>query len=364
MTRLRYGLLGAGMMGQEHMRNLRLLEEVELVAFMDTDESMANRAQLIEPRAERVNHMDDLLAQGLDALVVATPNFQHADQLLALAEQPNLAILCEKPICTQIGDVKRLAETFEGRSAPLWVGMEYRFMPAMQTFLGKCAGVGDKHLLSIREHRYPFLKKVNDWNRFNRFSGGTFVEKCCHFFDLMRLILDQEPVRVFATGGQACNHLDEHYPQGTPDILDHGLVIVEFDGGARATLDLCMFAEGAKFEQDISLTGDEARLDVHIPGPHPRQSESPAQINLYPRRSAAVHEIIELPSEIKAAGAHQGATYYAHQAFARTVKSGAPVEVTLRDGLLAVLMGMAAQASIRKGQAIAIDAVNLEVHDS
>ena len=60
----------------------------------------------------------------------------------------------------------------------------------------------------------------------------------------MRLILDQDPVRVFATGGQACNHLDEHYPQGTPDILDHGLVIVEFDGGARATLDLCMFAEG------------------------------------------------------------------------------------------------------------------------
>ena len=74
--------------------------------------------------------------------------------------------------------------------------------------------------------------------------------------------------------------------------------------------------------------------------------------------------MIELSSEIKAAGAHQGATYYAHQAFARTVKSGAPVEVTLRDGLLAVLMGMAAQASIQEGQAIAIDAVNLEVHDS
>ena len=364
MTKLRYGLLGAGMMGQEHMRNLRLLEEIELVAFMDTDETMADRARLIEPRAERVNHVDDLLVQDLDALVVATPNFQHADQLLALAEQPNLAILCEKPICTQIGDVKRLAETFEGRTAPLWVGMEYRFMPAMQAFLGKCDRVGDKHLLSIREHRYPFLKKVDDWNRFNRFSGGTFVEKCCHFFDLMRLILDQDPVRVFATGGQACNHLDERYAEGTPDILDHGLVIVEFDGGARATLDLCMFAEGAKFEQDVSLTGAEARLDVHIPGPHPRQSESPAQINLYPRRSSAEHEIIELSSEIKSAGAHQGATYYAHQAFAQTVKAGRPVEVTLRDGLLAVLMGMAAQASIENATAIAIDAVNLEIHDS
>ena len=364
MTRLRYGLLGAGMMGQEHMRNLRLLEEVELVAFLDTDEAMVNRAQAIEPLAVRAHDMDDLLAHDLDALIVATPNFQHADQLLALADQPNLAILCEKPICTRIDDVKRLAETFEGRAAPLWVGMEYRFMPAMKAFLGKCDGVGDKHLLSIREHRYPFLKKVNDWNRFNRFSGGTFVEKCCHFFDLMRLILDQDPERVFATGGQVCNHLDEHYTEGTPDILDHGLVIVEFDGGARATLDLCMFAEGAKFEQDVSLTGNEARLDVHIPGPHPRQLESPAELNFYPRWSSAEHEIIELPSEVKAAGAHQGATYYAHQAFARTVKSGRPIEVTLRDGLLAVLMGMAAQASIETGSAIAIDAINLGIQET
>ena len=47
--------------------------------------------------------------------------------------------------------------------------------------------LGDIKMLAIREHRFPFLEKVGDWNRFNRYTGGTLVEKCCHFFDLMRL---------------------------------------------------------------------------------------------------------------------------------------------------------------------------------
>ena len=57
-------------------------------------------------------------------------------------------------------------------------------------------------MLSITEHRFPFLQKVNNWNRFTANSGGTFVEKCCHFFDLMRLILKSDPVRVMASAGQ------------------------------------------------------------------------------------------------------------------------------------------------------------------
>jgi hypothetical protein len=51
-------------------------------------------------------------------------------------------------------------------------------------------------MLSIREHRFPFLTKVGDWNRFSENTGGTMVEKCCHFFDLMRLITRSEAVRV------------------------------------------------------------------------------------------------------------------------------------------------------------------------
>ena len=68
---------------------------------------------------------------------------------------------------------------------------------------------GDFKMLTITEHRFPFLQKVGDWNRFNENSGGTFVEKCCHFFDLMRLIIGADPIRVMASGRQEVNHLDE-----------------------------------------------------------------------------------------------------------------------------------------------------------
>ncbi len=71
--------------------------------------------------------------------------------------------------------------------------------------------IGKLKMLSIREHRFPFLKKVKNWNRFSKNTGGTFVEKCCHFFDLMRLIIRSEPVSVYASGNQDVNHINESY---------------------------------------------------------------------------------------------------------------------------------------------------------
>jgi len=35
-------------------------------------------------------------------------------------------------------------------------------------------------------HRLAFLVKVDNRNRFSADTGRTLVEKCCHFFDLMR----------------------------------------------------------------------------------------------------------------------------------------------------------------------------------
>ena len=40
-------------------------------------------------------------------------------------------------------------------------------------------------MVAMREHRYPFLHKVADWNRLTVQHRGTLVEKSCHFFDLM-----------------------------------------------------------------------------------------------------------------------------------------------------------------------------------
>jgi len=85
-------------------------------------------------------------------------------------------------------------------------------------------------MLTVREHRYPFLPKVGNWNRFSKNTGGTLVEKCCHFFDLMRLIMRADPIRLFASGAMNHNHRDEIYDGRPSDILDNAYVVLDFPG--------------------------------------------------------------------------------------------------------------------------------------
>ena len=99
-------------------------------------------------------------------------------------------------------------------SVPIWVGMEYRYMPPIAKMIDQVnrqAVSAAPIMLTVREHRYPFLQKVGNWNCFSQNTGGTLVEKCCHFFDLMRLIMRADPIRLFASGGMNHNHRDEIY---------------------------------------------------------------------------------------------------------------------------------------------------------
>lgn len=49
-----------------------------------------------------------------------------------------------------------------------------------------------------------------------------------------------------------------------PDIIDNAYVIVEFDNGSRGMLDLCMFAEGTKNEQEISVVGNIGKVSLSL----------------------------------------------------------------------------------------------------
>lgn len=355
-----YGIIGCGMMGQEHLRNIALLEDAFIKVIYEPDPEMAARALQLAPRAVLAENIDGLLAHDqLDCLLIASPNFCHVDQLEAIAARVSLPILVEKPLFTDPADWRRVEAFKRDYSAPVWVAMEYRYMPPMQQFLSRAeSATGGIKMLTIVEHRYPFLQKVGNWNRFNRNSGGTLVEKCCHFFDLMRLALKSDPVRVMASAGQMVNHLDETYEGETPDIWDCGYVLVDFASGARAALELSMFADGSQFQEMIHAVGSEGKLEVKVPGPArlwtgPQGRRPVAQLIDSPR--AACNPVTtECPVDetILAAGDHNGSTYYQHQKFLEVVRGSGGVEVTLDDGIWAVRMGQAAQNSATNGQAV------------
>jgi len=235
-------------------------------------------------------------------------------------------------------------------------------MPPVAALLERIrSGVhGATRQFSVREHRFPFLAKVGDWNRFNKNTGGTLVEKCCHFFDLMRLQSQSEAVRVFASGGIDVNHLDERYEGQAPDILDNAFVIVDFANGQRAMLELCMFAEGSRFQEELCAVGDRGKLEASVPGPgrfwNTALGPAPTpQLVFSPRQpTGPVTTTIAIDPTLLAAGDHNGSTYYQHQGFYQAITAGQPVEVSVADGLKAVVLGLAAQQSIATGQAVAI----------
>ncbi|WP_170459841.1 Gfo/Idh/MocA family protein [Ruegeria arenilitoris] len=365
MTRtINYGLIGCGMMGQEHLHNIALLEGTQVTAIFEPDPGMARAAQAIAPGARMVASVQDLLAvEELDCLVIASPNHLHVDQIAQIAETRPLPLLVEKPLFTNPDDAARLAEIERSYPCPIWVAMEYRYMPPIAALIAEAQGTsGGVKMLSIREHRFPFLDKVGNWNRFNRNTGGTFVEKCCHFFDLMRLILQSDPVRISASGGQAVNHLDETYDGETPDILDHGYVIVDFASGARAMLELCMFAEGARYQEEISVVGPKAKIEALVPGPGrfwPKHLGAPPvpQLIVSPRDpKGPIARDIPVDPRLLAAGDHNGSTFYQHQGFLALVRGerDAP-DVSLTDGMWAVSMGLAAQQSLATGETVRLD---------
>jgi myo-inositol 2-dehydrogenase / D-chiro-inositol 1-dehydrogenase len=354
--KLRVGVIGTGMMGFEHINNLKLMPEVEITALADPSALMLSHGQsMLGPNADKVALFDDgaaLVASGkVDAVLIASPNHTHADVLQPIFET-DLHVLCEKPLCTTPEEAARIADQADKHKGVFWVGMEYRFMPPAARFISRVheGEVGRLIMVSIREHRFPFLQKVDDWNRFSANTGGTMVEKCCHFFDLMRTIVRAEPVRVYCSGNMDVNHQDELYDGKKPDILDNSFTVVDFADGTRAMLDLCMFAEGAEHQEEISATGDKARLDVLIP---------PGELIFSPRVGVrqpkkVSRETVQVDKTALEAGSHFGATYYQQRAWIDAMMNGGPVQVTAFDGLQAVRMGAAAELSAKTGQAVAM----------
>ena len=351
---LRYGIIGTGMMGLEHLRNLAAVPGAQITAVADNFEP-SRQAALDE--AARVgldtpavfeDHRE-LLGSGLcDAVVVATPNMTHASVLDDVFDT-GLHVLVEKPMCTTVEDCHRIAERAADYAGVVWVGLEYRYMPPVAALVERVAqgAVGTVKMVAVREHRFPFLVKVGDWNRFNRNTGGTLVEKCCHFFDLMTLIAGSTPVRVLASGGQDVNHLDERYGGETPDILDNALVIVEYESGVRASLDLCMFAEGSTNQEELAVVGDEGKVEAFLPSGIVREG----------RRGGGpwgVTEVVAADDRVRHEGFHHGASYVEHLEFAQAIRSGGRPAVGVTEGLSSVAVGVAAQRSIVEGRAVTL----------
>ena len=355
VSELRYGVIGTGMMGREHIANLMHLPGARVTALADPHPASLDAASALVPSAARFSDDRDLLDAGLcDALVIATPNMTHA-AVLDDVVGTGLHVLVEKPLCTTVADCQKVLAAADGHRGLVWVGLEYRYMAPFARLIDevRAGTAGRVRMVSLREHRNPFLEKVGDWNRFAANTGGTLVEKCCHFFDLMNQVMAGRPERVYASGSQMVNHLDERYGGRTPDIIDSAYVVVDYDDGARGMLDLCMFAETTHDQQEFAVMGDAGKVEARVPS-------DVVRIGLKGTHGIGNVRTVKVSSTAPYEGLHHGSSYVEHQHFLEAVNSldaealRASSQASLSAGMLAVAMGVAGHRSITTGAPVRI----------
>lgn len=370
--RYRFNVIGTGVNGQEHIRVTMMEGRATIHGVYDPNPlSVAGAQQAFAPfaRGKTLVVYDSLEAAcndpAADGLIICTPNYTHLD-VVRVAARSGKHILLEKPMATTIPDAWEIVQIARAHPAVFQIGLQYRFKPIYVEAIHEALErqtIGEIKTISILEHRFPFLDKVKQWNKFAKYSGGTLVEKCCHYFDLMNLFSAARPVSVFASGSAAVNFLDFEYGGEKSDILDNAFVIVTYANGVRASLNLCMFAP--MFYEELILCGTDGRLKAaenedFLPL---AQTDTYLEIKCGDRKPSRVGAPC-YPSFIQGSG-HHGATYFEHVNFVDNIEGKATRAATALEGFWSIVVGAAAEASVKSGQPVLINdllrAAGLEV---
>ena len=121
-----------------------------VAAIFEPDAAMRASAADLAPEAEIVRSVAELLAvEAVNCLLIASPNHLHLGQIEEIAAIRPLPILVEKPLFTGPGDAARLAGLRAAYPAPIWVAMEYRYMPPVALLI---EGGGPRHRRHSHAH--------------------------------------------------------------------------------------------------------------------------------------------------------------------------------------------------------------------
>src|SRR6266478_8599686 len=117
---LRVGVIGAGVMGSNHARVLAGLPGITLVGIVDPlPEHRLRATELAGCRA--FEGLEELLAEGVDAVTIAAPTHLHHEIALACIAR-NIHILVEKPIATTVEEGQDIVNAARSAGVTLMVG--------------------------------------------------------------------------------------------------------------------------------------------------------------------------------------------------------------------------------------------------
>ncbi len=260
---MRIGVLGVGRIGAFHARTLATNPLVDRLVIADIDPA---RAEGVAARlgADHVASLEEVVAAGVDALVIAAATPAHAP-LIRLAARARLPAFCEKPIALDLDTIDDVLEHVSAAGTLLQVGFQRRFDPGYQAAREavRSGGLGELYLVRVAGHDpepppEPYVAA----------SGGIWRDLLIHDFDVVPWVVDQEVVEVYADG-TARSELFDRY-----DDVDTAAAVLRFAGGLLGVVSGSRH-DPRGYDIRLELFGSRDSIAVGLDGRTPLRSVEP-----------------------------------------------------------------------------------------
>ena len=270
MSTIGVAIIGCGGITlQNHIPGLALCPDVKVVALCDANAEVLERARQVSKVEVTCGEYKELLKrEDVHAVIIATPNFLHA-QIVLDAAAAGKHVFCEKPLAMNFDEAKRMYRAAEKAGVRHMTAFTYRFVPAMRYFkhLVDQGFVGQPyHFRNCRLQDWQ--QRGLGWRQVAKLAGsGEIGDMLSHRIDFAHMLLGPMTRLVAHTklyhpnrGGQAS------------DLEDWVAIISDFQVGASGVLESSKIATGhneSMYSQDyVEINGSEGSIRYDTQRPH------------------------------------------------------------------------------------------------
>ncbi len=324
---INFCLVGAGFIGPVHAANLAAHPGARLSWVVDLNLDAARA--LAAPHGARAggNLAEALADPTVRAVIVCTPPRTHAP-IIEAAARAGKAVFCEKPVDLDMARVDAVAKVLAETHTPFFVAFNRRFDPTHRALHDaiRAGEIGRPEMLFLSS-RDP---EISPPDAVAATPYGIFYDTMIHDFDMLRWLLDDEPVEIYAR--TACMLDAKENPHRDPDTA---MVVLRMAGGALVHVN-SSFRAVYGYDQRIEAFGEKGMLISGNQQPTTLERHGTDGI----RRDPLLHFFID-----RYAQSYRGEL----DAFVRAIEARTVPSIGLDDGRRALMIADAGVCSAKGG---------------
>lgn len=331
MGKLRWGIIGIGEIVKGTMAPAMIADpDCELVAAVSRDQSRADAFAARFGARYAYTSYDEMLANPeVDAVFIATPNAQHAVQVVAAA-RAGKHVLCDKPVATSVPDALAALEACAQAQVAFGVNFHTRHLIWARAARDLIAQGAIGEVTTIHVEAGAGRRPPQGWRADPAQSGlGTVYGQGVHVYDLLRYLLDDDPVEVVAM-------FDNE--KGDQPLETTAMVLMRFRRGTLAYVN-CNHANPHP-RNDFTLNGTLGRLVAE---------------NLSRSRNDGVLRLLTQSGEVVTPYPNPEAHRRCLTAYTESVLSGRDPNASGLDGLRSVELTTAMAQSVAERRVVPVE---------